>query len=297
MSPAPPAHGAVPTRTPGNCDLDRDLLTGSAAASGFRLPVFLIRRMGTTNMRLTSISIFTSLALMTASTLAMADDPAPANPALPPPPAGTDGGTGTPGKIAPPNEAGQPLPKAQSDHDPQPPVASPGLPEGGLVSQAGVGGLVGYGRAGVLELGGSAGFTLASDYRNLNLSPTAGWFVADNLELSAILGISNIKASGASSTLWSGLIEPSYHLPFNRSMFGFLGLGLGASHVSGLGTGFAVAPRVGGNFMIGRSGVLTPSLSYQYTTINSDSMGTDPNVTVVALTSAVQFNLGYTAMW
>jgi len=248
-------------------------------------------------MRTISKAIFTSLGLMAASTLAMADEPTPGNPTLPPAPAGTDGGTGTPGKIAPPNEPGQPLPEAQSDHDVQPPVASPGLPEGGFVSQAGVGGLVGYGRAGVLELGGSAGFTFASDYRNLNLSPTVGWFLADNLEISAILSISNIKADSSSSTLWSGLIEPSYHIPVNRSMFGFLGLGLGASHISGLGTGFALAPRLGGNFMVGRSGVLTPSLSYQYTTINADAMGTDPTVTVVALTSAVQLNLGYTAMW
>jgi hypothetical protein len=169
------------------------------------------------------------------------------------------------------------------------------LPNGGLVSQAGIGGVVGYGRAGVLELGGSAGFTFASDYRNINVSPTVGWFFADNLELSAILSISNIKAGGDSATLWSALLEPSYHLPFNRSVFGFLGLGLGASHVSALGTGFAIAPRLGMNVMVGRSGVLTPSLSYQYTTIND--METTEGVTVVALTSSVQFNLGYTAMW
>jgi hypothetical protein len=130
----------------------------------------------------------------------------------------------------------------------------------------------------------------------MNLSPTVGWFLADNLELSAILGIENIKNGDTSSTLWSALVEPSYHLPFNRSMFGFLGFGAGAAHVSGLGTGFAVAPRIGMNFMVGRSGVLTPSLAYQYTTINTD-MNTGTNVTVVALTSAVKFNVGYTAMW
>jgi hypothetical protein len=78
-------------------------------------------------------------------------------------------------------------------------------------------------------------------------------------------------------------------------VFGFLGVGAGAAHVSGLGTGFAVAPRIGANLMIGRSGVLTPSLSYQYTTISTE-MG-DADVTVVALTSAVMFNVGYTAMW
>jgi hypothetical protein len=147
----------------------------------------------------------------------------------------------------------------------------------------------------VLELGGSAGFTVASNYRNINVSPTIGWFLADNFELSAILSISNIKTNGDSATLWSALAEPSYHLPFNRSVFGFLGLGLGASHVSSLGTGFAFAPRLGSNIMIGRSGVLTPSISYQYTTINN--MESEDGVMVVALTSALLFNLGYTAMW
>jgi len=246
-------------------------------------------------MRTFSKTIFSSILLMAASTVAVAQ-PVVTDTAPPTPPPDTDAGTGTPGKAAAPTEPGEALPVSQSDHDVQPQVASPGAPSGGLVSQAGVGGVIGYGRAGVLELGGSAGFTFASDYRNLNLAPSVGWFVADNLELSAILSISNIKTGDNSSTLWSALIEPSYHVPFNRSVFGFLGMGMGASYISGLGTGFAIAPRAGANFMIGRSGVLTPSLSYQYTTIDTGMSGTT-DVTVVALTSAVAFNLGYTAMW
>ncbi len=244
-------------------------------------------------MRTISKTLFSSIILMASVAGAQ---PAPAPPAEPVPSGEQpqDAGTGTPGKVSAPTPTVD-LPASQSDNDVQPEVASPSMPAGGLVSQAGVGGVVGYGRAGVLELGGSAGFTFASDYRNLNLSPSIGWFVADNLELSAILSISNIKAGGNSSTLWSALIEPSYHLPFNRSTFGFVGLGIGASHVSSLGTGFAIAPRLGANFMVGRSGVLTPSISYQYTTIDTD-MG-NPDVTVVALTSAVQVNMGYTAMW
>jgi hypothetical protein len=235
--------------------------------------------------------IVTSLLSAAVATTAMADDRKPD-----PVPANTDAGTGTPGKVASPNDGT--LPAARSDNDVQPPVASPALPPRGIVRQAGVGGVVGYGRTGVLELGGSAGFTFASDYRNVNVSPTVGWFLVDNLELSAILSISNIKAGGDSATLWSGLVEPSYHVPFNRSMFGFLGLGVGAAHVTSMGTGFAVAPRLGGNFMVGRSGVLTPSISYQYTTIDTEmANNTDDNITVVAVSSAVQFNLGYTAMW
>ena len=237
-------------------------------------------------------TIFTSLALLSAATVASAQAPTPV-----PPAEGTtiEGPAGTPGSTAAPTAPAD-LPPAQSDNDVQPEVASVGMPPGGIVSQAGVGGTVGYGRAGVLELGGSAGFTFASDYRQMNLSPSVGWFLADNLELSAILGISNIKAGDASATLWSALAEPSYHVPINRSMFGFLGLGIGAAHVTGRGTGFALAPRLGMNFMVGRSGVLTPALSYQYTTIESQMNGST-DTTVVELTSAVRFNVGYTAMW
>ena len=48
------------------------------------------------------------------------------------------------------------------------------------------------------------------------------------------------------------------------------------------------------NLLVGRSGVLTPSLSYQYT--SHDAMTMD-NVTLVAVSSSTRFNVGYTAMW
>ena len=204
------------------------------------------------------------------------------------------------GKTAPPTPD-ENLPKPVSDNDAQPPVASPdvALPPGGVVEQAGVGGVIGYGRAGVLELGGSAGLMIAPNFRNVNIAPSIGWFVADNLELSAIFGVSNVKAGDESATLWSALIEPSYHLPFNRSTFGFMGMGIGAAYVSELGAGLAVAPRIGANFLVGRSGVLTPSLSYEYTTHNVDSVseGDMQDVTLVSVSSAMRFNVGYTAMW
>jgi hypothetical protein len=204
------------------------------------------------------------------------------------------------GKTAPPTSE-ENLPESTSDADPQPPVASPGvdLPPGGVVEQAGVGGVVGYGRAGVLELGGSAGLMIASEFRNVNVSPTIGWFVADNLELSAILGVSNIKAGDEDATVWSALLEPSYHVPFNRTTFGFMGLGIGAAYVSELGAGLAVAPRIGANVLVGRSGVLTPSLSYEYTThdVDSTTTGDMQDITLVAVSSALRVNIGYTAMW
>ena len=209
--------------------------------------------------------------------------------------------SGTPEATAPPTPSGQ-LPPAQSDQDVAPPVPTPNIPglSGDIVEQAGVGGNVGYGRAGVLELGGAAGLTLAQDIRAVNFSPSIGWFLVDNLELSAILDVTNLKAGGEDATLWSALAEPSFHLPFNRPMFGFLGVGVGAAYVSQLGTGLAVAPRIGMDVMVGRSGILRPSLAYEYTTHDAtgftDAQG-NTNVTLVAISSALRFNIGYSTMW
>jgi hypothetical protein len=240
-------------------------------------------------MRFLNKPIFTTAILASVASPAFADDPPPSKPA--------DVDTG---KTAAPTPPAQ-LPPPQSDTDVQPPVARPdvAMPPGGIVEQAGVGGTVAYGRAGVLELGGSAGLMMAPDFRNVNIAPSIGWFVADNLELSGIFGVSNIKAGTESSTVLSALVEPSYHLPFNRTTFAFFGMGVGYAHIKAVGGGLAVAPRVGANFLVGRSGVLTPSLSYEYTThdVKSTPVGDMRDVTLVAVSSALRINIGYTAMW
>lgn len=209
--------------------------------------------------------------------------------------------TGTPAKDAAPTPSGQ-LPPATSDHDTAPPVPTPNIPgiNADVVQQAGVGGTVGYGRAGVLELGGAAGLTMAQDLRAVSFSPSVGYFLVDNLQASLILDVMNLKAGNESATLWSAIVEPSFHLPFNRGMFGFVGMGVGAAYTSEVGTGLAVAPRIGMDFLVGRSGVLRPSLSYTYTTHDTmasvDGQG-NTNVTVVAISSALRFNVGYSLMW
>lgn len=194
------------------------------------------------------------------------------------------------------------LPKPVSDDDPRPQVAQPIAAETGVVRQAGVGGPVAYGRAGVLELGGSAGFTATSDFMAFSFQPSIGWFFTDNVQVSAIMGVQYVSTEGEGGregreeTIVSLLAEPSYHLPFNRDVFGFLGLGLGAAYADGPGLGFAFAPRVGANILVGRSGILTPSLSYQYTThdaIPQMEEGTE----YVAVSTALMMNVGYTVMW
>jgi hypothetical protein len=194
----------------------------------------------------------------------------------------------------------QALPPPRSDHDPQPPVPAPTVPETGVTKQAGVGGTQAYARAGVLELGGSGGFAAASNYTRFELSPSIGLFVVDNLELSLLTGFNyfNIGATdqgpSTHATELKALLEPSFHIPFSQVAFGFLGLGAGASYITGADAGFALQPRLGANFLIGRSGVLTPSLTAAYSTTNAIRT---PAGTLLAVRTSYGMNIGYTVMW
>jgi hypothetical protein len=201
-----------------------------------------------------------------------------------------------------PSEA---LPPPRSDHDPQPRVAAPTVPRTGVTQQAGVGGTQAYGRAGVLELGGSAGFAAASNYSRFELSPSIGLFVVDNLQLSLLTGFNyfsvgdttneaGMAIDGASATEIKALIEPSFHLPFSQVAFGFLGLGAGVNYVTGADAGFALQPRLGANFLVGRSGVLTPALTVAYSTVEAIRT---PAGAVLAVRSSYGMNIGYTVMW
>jgi hypothetical protein len=191
------------------------------------------------------------------------------------------------------------LPPSVSDDDPQPPPAAAVPVHGAVVKQAGVGGPVAYGRAGVLELGGSASFSAASDFTEFSLAPSIGWFIANNLELSGILRFNYVNAENEagesiSATNWALLAEPSYHLPFSSTFFGFLGIGAGVAHQNDE-FGFAVAPRLGVNILIGRSGVLTPALFANYST--TDAVTTASGETLVGVTASFGMQVGYTVMW
>lgn len=194
----------------------------------------------------------------------------------------------------------QQLPPPRSDHDPAPPVPAPSVPRTGVTSQAGVGGTQAYARAGVLELGGSAGFGAASNYTRLDFSPSIGLFVVDNLELSLITGFSYFKlgatdaAPSSSATEIKALLEPSFHLPFSEVAFGFLGLGAGVNYLSDSEAGFAIQPRLGANFLIGRSGILTPAAYFSYSTV--EAIQTEAGA-VLAVRSSYGLNIGYTVMW
>ncbi len=200
------------------------------------------------------------------------------------------------------------LPPPQSDDDPEPRAPGSEVAVTGVTEQAGIGGTQAYARAGVLELGGAASLTLAKDFTQIGFSPTVGWFFIDNLEISALLGISHssqtvVVANGTGgtteedfkATVVNLLVEPSYHLPFTNSVFGFLGMGVGLAYRNGgVGTGFAFAPRLGMNIMVGRSGIFTPAITAVYQT--TDAVST-PTGTVVAVSGSFGLQMGYTVMW
>lgn len=167
-----------------------------------------------------------------------------------------------------------------------------------MVSQAGVGGNVAYGRAGVVELGGSAAVRSDPGVFSIIVAPSVGWFFQDNLELSGILDFNFQNLTGsASNTTARLLVEPSYHLPFNQTTFGFIGIGVGLGFNSSVGAtspvGFALAPRLGMNFLVGRSGVFTPALFVNYSTV---SLATTGNTATLAVTPSYGLQLGYTVM-
>ena len=157
-----------------------------------------------------------------------------------------------------------------------------------------------YGELGTFELGASAGLTLASNLRDVTFSPSFGYFVGDTFEVSGILGVTNIAAGNESSTVYSAMVEPSFHFAMSNDVFAFVGMGAGAAYVSPLGTALAVAPRAGFNVLVGKSGILTPSLSYEYTMHDTMSVklpdGTT-DVTLLAVSSALRANIGYSVIW
>jgi hypothetical protein len=200
-----------------------------------------------------------------------------------------DGTTVAPGE---PHPSGT-LPPPASDSDPTPPAAAPGAIDGAVVRQAGVGGDVAYGRSGVVEVGGSGNISNSSSQFTIGFNPSIGWFFQDNLEISGIVNLSYVNVSGTGSTTFSLLAEPSYHLPFTDRFFGFLGLGFGLGYQTVGGAGFAFAPRLGTNILVGRSGVLTPALFGNYSTVRISRTGSGTNV---QLNFSYGLQIGYTVM-
>ena len=181
---------------------------------------------------------------------------------------------------------------------PEAPVVAAEVPDNNVIEEGGMVNDTQYARGGTKEIGVNAGMMLAPGFRTVNFSPVVGWFISDQFEIAGIVGISNIKAGDQSSTVYGASVEPSYHVPVSATTFGFIGMGVGVAYIKGPGAGLAVSPRIGANVLVGGRGVLTPSLSYDYTTHNADAMeATAENITLVAASSSLRINIGYSMMW
>ena len=194
---------------------------------------------------------------------------------------------------------------APSDPDPHP--TPPGLEASGefeaeMERQAGTGGDVAYASKGVVEIGGHGSAELADAFTNVSIRPFAGWFVTDNLQLSGILefGWSEVEftnpltdeTDSESSTLFGLYAEPSYHMPFSDRMLGFLGVGLGPTYDS-QEFGFAVRPRLGMDFLVGRSGIFRPALEVTYSTVDVVSRN---NQNLVGVSTTYGISFGFSTM-
>jgi hypothetical protein len=149
-------------------------------------------------------------------------------------------------------------------------------------------------------MGGSAGFGAASNYTRIDVSPSIGLFVLDNFQLSLLTGFSYFRvgatetSDGSSATELKVTFEPSLHLPFSQTSFGFMGLGGGVNYLSGHKAGFALQPRLGANFLVGRSGVFTPAAYFSYSTV--EAIQTESGA-ILSLRSSYGMTMGYTVMW
>lgn len=167
---------------------------------------------------------------------------------------------------------------------------------------AGVGSNTAYSEQGVVELGGSFGLAAAKNSFGVSADPFIGYFVTDNIELGATLGVRHASVGGENSNQFALLVEPSFHVPINDGFFYFIGLGIGAALVdtstSNSSIGFAVAPRTGLQFLIGRSGLLNVGARYSVVLSDVDStVGIGGGETVLAFTNTFDIQAGYTIMF
>jgi hypothetical protein len=133
-----------------------------------------------------------------------------------------------------------------------------------VIEQAGVGGPLAFGSAGVLEVGGSGALIASSDYIMAKLGPTIGWFVYDGVELAythEVYGGTETHGFGLASF---AVIDVSVHMRINDRLLGFVGLGPGLSY-NGDTAGVGGKGRLGLDVLVGRSGLFRPAAFYTLT--------------------------------
>lgn len=150
---------------------------------------------------------------------------------------------------------------------PPPEVRAPDEVE--VAMNAGVGSDLAYASQSVVEVGGVLALRHQSETTLFRVSPSIGYFFVDNLELTLFpeltitrIGADDGEAGEGAQTDWTVgvLLEPSYHLPFNDRLLGFVGLGVGLNFAEDPGVDLIFRPRLGLDVLVGRSGIFKPAV-------------------------------------
>jgi hypothetical protein len=183
--------------------------------------------------------------------------------------------------------------RADRKLEPNPSPPRPGDITTDIERQAGTGSDIAFAEQGVVEVGGAGSFDSNSQGTILSLRPSVGWFIVDNLAVSAIGELNWAKPDGMDSVTGWGLYgEPSFHYPINDRILPFAGLGLGVAYNSE-DFGFAARPRIGLDILLGRSGVFRPSFDLTWSTADIVTRGGE---TLVGVKSSFGVTLGYHVM-
>lgn len=152
-----------------------------------------------------------------------------------------------------------------------------------------------YGEKWSREAGVSAGLMAAPGVYAATISPQFGWFIADHLEISTILSLTRIDAGMDSATVATAILEPSYHYEIDRRTQMFAGIGFGFAYLSDQGHGATYTVRGGMQFLVGRRGVLAPTISYELRT--QEEKLAAHSLAYLATHNALRLNFGYTAIF
>lgn len=159
--------------------------------------------------------------------------------------------------------------------------------------QAGVGGPLSYASAMVLEVGGSGSISVAGKHLYLRMAPFVAWFVLDGLELSYIHEIYVTKQGDAYRFATAPLLGASAHFRLNDRLLVAVGPECGALY-NGDAWGVLGRVRLGLDILVGRSGILHPSVYGSWSSVDAiDAAG----ATVFGQHVGAGFDIGYAAMF
>jgi hypothetical protein len=187
---------------------------------------------------------------------------------------------------------------ATATPDPAPPVPTvlehaPRESRVTVVEQAGVGGPLSYGSATVLEVGGSGSLSMAGKHLYLRMAPYVAWFVLDGLSLSYVHEIYVTKQDARYRVATAPMLAASVHFRVTDRLLVSTGPEFGALY-NGDEWGVLGRIRLGLDILVGRSGVLHPSIYGAWASADTiDAAGT----TVFGQHLSLGFDIAYGAMF